>query len=117
MQSIPRLKLCSNLSSGSRTTITFLEAYSFSTPCGYFASGNRKICSQGLRVLHASAPRLLPGAKRKIPYGIFDFAPGVGLEPTTNALHLSLSFPKGMDYIITPRGARRFGLTAYSPKG
>ena len=41
---------------------------------------------------------------------IFLMAPEVGIEPTTQWLHGSLCFPKGVDYIITLRvkGVRRF---------
>ncbi len=41
-----------------RTASTLFGHYMTSTPCGDFASGNCKIYSQGLRILHGSAPRV-----------------------------------------------------------
>ena len=76
---------------------TFFGHYMTSTPCGDFASGNCKICSQDLRILHESAPNFLPVANEKRPHGrlSFSFAPGARFELATNALHRSLSYLEG----------------------
>lgn len=63
---------------GGGTAITLFETYSFSTPCGDFASGNRKISSQGLRIPHVLPPAGLHSAKAKGRLRGFLFAEGEG---------------------------------------